>query len=42
LTSYISGVIVANPKVPEPSSMVLLGFGVVGLLTYAWRKRRHN
>jgi hypothetical protein len=26
--------------VPEPSAMMLFGFGVVALLAYAWRKRR--
>ena len=26
--------------VPEPSSIVLLGMGVMGLLAYAWRKRK--
>ena len=35
------GVIVATP-IPEPSSVVLLGFGVVGLLTYCWRRRRQK
>ena len=26
--------------IPEPSSIMLLGLGVVGLLCYAWRKRK--
>jgi hypothetical protein len=38
-TQTWDGVLVFT-KAPEPSSMVLLGFGVVGLLSYAWRKRR--
>lgn len=29
-----------GPEVPEPSSLVLLAAGVVGLLAYAWRKRK--
>ena len=29
-------------NVPEPSSMVLLGFGAISLLAYAWRKRRRT
>jgi hypothetical protein len=28
--------------VPEPSTFVLLGIGVVGLLTYAWRRRKRT
>ena len=31
---------VAPPPVPEPSTIVLLGMGLFGLLAYAWRKRR--
>ena len=27
-------------EVPEPSTIVLLGMGVMGLLAYAWRKRK--
>jgi hypothetical protein len=38
----IVGQLVATPFVPEPSSMTLLGFGVVGLLSYAWRARKRK
>ena len=27
-------------SVPEPSALVLLAGGLIGLLAYAWRKRR--
>jgi len=31
-----------NPSIqPEPSTLVLLASGLIGLLAYAWRKRRH-
>ena len=36
------GMIIAAVPAPEPSSMVLLGFAVVGLLTYCWRLRRQK
>jgi len=38
----VTGQMVATPFVPEPSSMTLLGFGVVGLLSYAWRARNRK
>ena len=30
------------PTVPEPSTLVLLASGLIGLLAYAWRKRNRN
>jgi hypothetical protein len=38
-TSVLSGDLVATPT-PEPSSIALLGFGVAGLVSYAWRRRK--
>ena len=35
-TDYVS----IMPGVPEPTTIGLLASGVVGLLAYAWRKRR--
>lgn len=37
-----TGVIIATVRVPEPSSVVLCGFGVVGLLSYAARARKRR
>jgi autotransporter-associated beta strand protein len=31
---------IALVSVPEPSTFILLGIGALGLLTYAWRRRR--
>lgn len=42
LVSTLNGQIVADPVVPEPSTITLFGFGVVGLLTYAWRARKRK
>jgi hypothetical protein len=33
-------VTVGPPIVPEPSTLVLIGTGLISLLAYAWRKRR--
>jgi hypothetical protein len=38
----VEGQLVATPKVPEPTSLMLFGFGVVGLLSYAWRARKRR
>ncbi len=32
--------LMAAPTVPEPSTLVLLAAGLIGLLAYAWRKRK--
>jgi hypothetical protein len=37
---YYDNVLVRVDPVPEPSTMALLVTGVVGLLAYAWRKRK--
>ncbi len=36
---YTTGDVTLEP-VPEPSTIALLGMGALGLLAYAWRKRR--
>jgi probable HAF family extracellular repeat protein len=34
------GFVITAPAVPEPSTLLLAAAGLVGLLTYAWRKRK--
>jgi hypothetical protein len=39
--TYITDVrLDVSPTVPEPSTLVLLASGLIGLLAYAWRKRK--
>ena len=38
-TGAIDEVVVSN-LVPEPTALVLLATGLIGLLAYAWRKRK--
>jgi hypothetical protein len=44
LTAYFGGAMtvdtVSTNPVPEPSAIILIATGLIGLLAYAWRKRR--
>ena len=37
---FSSGFIPPPPPIPEPSSLILLGMGVLGILGYGWKRRQ--
>ena len=39
-TAYLQTTYLTGSSVPEPGTIVLLGSAAVGLLAYAWRKRK--
>jgi hypothetical protein len=39
-TVFVDNIGVANTAVPEPSTLIVLSTGVLGLLAYAWRKNK--
>jgi hypothetical protein len=38
--SILTGQLVATRVVPEPSTILLAGFGALGIAVVAWRKRK--
>lgn len=39
-STYVDNIGVTSSAVPEPSAIVVMAMGLIGLLAYAWRKRR--
>ena len=40
LQLFLGGVTITATPTPEPSTAILLVIGLIGLLAYAWRRRR--